>query len=270
VNEAQYTRAYWGQWPADEIYLDAQIRAQQFVKLLCPAPGDTFLDLGGGVGNFANRMCHDFTLSVLCDIARTALRQNTNPGLAKVQGNLLSLPFAEQTFDKILLADVLEHLDATDIPGVLAEVYRVLRPGTGRAVIFTNCRGLRLRPVLLRLRGRVGRGELDWKDLQDGHLNRLANREISTFVAAAGLIIRHKCFFSHVFEPLVTAALDIVRPRHDVASQEGAPDGRERLKRHPAVQQVLRGLTKIMALDLILLGRVPGGGVFLVLERPAC
>jgi hypothetical protein len=81
VNEAQYTRAYWGQWPADEIYLDAQIRAQQFIRLLCPAPGDTFLDLGGGVGNFANRMCHSFTLSVLCDIAPTTLRQNTNPGL---------------------------------------------------------------------------------------------------------------------------------------------------------------------------------------------
>ncbi len=243
VNEAQYTRAYWGQWPVDEIYLDAQIREQQFITLLHPAPDDVFLDLGGGVGNFANRIGHDLTLSVLCDIAPTALKQNTNPALAKVQGNLLSLPFAEQTFDKILLANVLEHLDATDIPGVLAEIYRVLRPGTRRAVIFTNCRGLRLRPMLLRLRGRYGQGVLDWKDLQDGHLNRLSNRELCACVAAAGLTIRHKRFFSHVFEPLVTAALDRIRPRSSAAAQEAMPESRARLKRHPAVQLVLWGLT---------------------------
>ena len=44
-----------------------------------------------------------------------------------LQADLASLPFADHSFDVVLVAHVLEHLSAPD--HVLAELYRVLKPG---------------------------------------------------------------------------------------------------------------------------------------------
>lgn len=266
LNEAQYACGYWGRWPAQELWLDNRIRTHLFSRWLRPRLGDSLLDLGGGAGNFSDALAVGFSRVVLSDIAHDALRQNANPAVGKVQADLLSLPFPAGSFDKILLADVLEHLEAADLPRVLAEVHRISRPGAIVAV-FTNCRGLRLRPMLLHLRGRRGRKELDWKDLRDGHLNRLRDRELSLLIEKAGFRIRRKRFFSHFFEPLVTAALEVARPRF-AGQADGAGTGRDGFRRPQVVRWLLALLTGVMALDLLLLGRVPGGGVFMALERP--
>lgn len=47
------------------------------------------------------------------------------------------LPFEAQSFEGITCFDVLEHIPETNIPGVLAEMKRVLRP-SGRGVIVVN------------------------------------------------------------------------------------------------------------------------------------
>jgi SAM-dependent methyltransferase len=62
-------------------------------------------------------------------------RQNVADGAA--------LPFASDSFDLILLVDVLEHLP--DAAGVANEIMRVLRPG-GRCVVITPARA----PLLFR------------------------------------------------------------------------------------------------------------------------
>ncbi|MGI9282015.1 MAG: class I SAM-dependent methyltransferase [Endozoicomonas sp.] len=43
-----------------------------------------------------------------------------------IQGNALELPFEDNTFDKIICSEVLEHIP--DYQGVLAEIKRVLKP----------------------------------------------------------------------------------------------------------------------------------------------
>ncbi|WP_034833240.1 class I SAM-dependent methyltransferase [Endozoicomonas numazuensis] len=43
-----------------------------------------------------------------------------------IQGNALELPFEDNTFDKIMCSEVLEHIP--DYQGVLAEIKRVLKP----------------------------------------------------------------------------------------------------------------------------------------------
>jgi hypothetical protein len=149
---------------------------------------------------------------------------------------------------------------------VLAELRRVCSPDA-IVVVFTNCRGLRLRPWLLRLSGKTGRGVLDWKDLQDGHRNRFSDRELTALVEQAGFRVRRKLFFSHLFEPLVTHALDLVRSAVRRA-QPPASDGRgvPLPRRTPLERLLLGALTGVMALDLLVFGRLPGGGVFLELE----
>lgn len=265
VNESQYASEYWRPWPTQEVWLDRRIRLHLFTKWLRPVSSESFLDLGGGVGNFANRLSDYFTKTVLVDIVREALRQNGNPRIAKVQADILALPFQANTFHKVLLSDTLEHLKVTDIPSLLAEVQRVIRPD-GVAVIFTSCRGVRLRPILLRVQGRLGRGELDWRDLRDGHLNRLRDRELSELVRAAGFRIRSKRFFSHVFEPLVTAVLEALRRRLGYDSRDGMRDRTRHAKHRLDSRLALATLTIIMALDLVLLGWMPGGGIFMAIE----
>jgi SAM-dependent methyltransferase len=50
-----------------------------------------------------------------------------NPGVRFVCGRLSDLPFPEGFFDKILLSEVLEHLE-DDLAG-LREIHRILKPG---------------------------------------------------------------------------------------------------------------------------------------------
>lgn len=63
------------------------------------------------------------------DAADTALSQARTRGLAVVQGALdhADLPFPTETFDVVMLAEVIEHLVDTD--HVLVEARRVLKPG---------------------------------------------------------------------------------------------------------------------------------------------
>lgn len=57
----------------------------------------------------------------------------SSPHYARAQAE--SLPFADRSFDAVVVALVLEHLD--DLDGVLAEIARVLGPG-GRLALFLN------------------------------------------------------------------------------------------------------------------------------------
>lgn len=59
----------------------------------------------------------DVTLDVLAHV---------NPD---VQATATHLPFGAESFDTVLMDQVLEHVPHDDVPGVLSEVYRVLVPG---------------------------------------------------------------------------------------------------------------------------------------------
>jgi len=102
--------------------------------------GDTVLDLGCGEGRhvisaYAEADVHAVGVDLsLDDLATTRdkfseFEQPDNPaksfGLAS--GSALMLPFADNTFDKVICSEVLEHID--DYAGALREIDRVLRPG---------------------------------------------------------------------------------------------------------------------------------------------
>ncbi|MBM7865829.1 methyltransferase domain-containing protein [Heliobacterium gestii] len=84
------------------------------------------LDIGCGSGR---------TMAELGDLGhiegvepcRPAVEQGRRRGFFVHQGSAERLPFVDETFDALLLLDVLEHLD--DDGAALAEAFRVLRPG---------------------------------------------------------------------------------------------------------------------------------------------
>jgi SAM-dependent methyltransferase len=95
--------------------------------LLAATPGRRVLDAGAGSGTFTNRLAaegFDVTSTDVTDEALEVLR--TRVAGPVLRADATSLPFPEESFDAVVLAEVLEHVE--DDSGALAEAARVLRP----------------------------------------------------------------------------------------------------------------------------------------------
>jgi ubiquinone/menaquinone biosynthesis C-methylase UbiE len=111
-------------------------------------PGDRVLDLGCGFGRHAFEAARRGARVVAVDRGDVELKEVANTfaamidageitGVAAraadaVQGDALALPFATGTFDRVIAAEVLEHID--EDRAALRELARVLRPGGTIAV----------------------------------------------------------------------------------------------------------------------------------------
>lgn len=111
-------------------------------------PGDRLLDLGAGAGRHAFEAIRRGAVVTALDADQAEVKDVTwmmkglsdeDPEVAEsggsgsaLVGNALSLPFPDGTFDRIIAAEVLEHIPG-DRPAI-AELARVLRPGGTMAV----------------------------------------------------------------------------------------------------------------------------------------
>jgi ubiquinone/menaquinone biosynthesis C-methylase UbiE len=114
--------------PGDDFRLGAILRH------LGPIGGRTVLDLGCGKGRFAARLAERGALVVGLDASGAMLRAAQGRGLPVALGSVRRLPIRSRSIDQVLLVEVLEHVAPVDLPEVLAEAFRVLRP-RGRLVI---------------------------------------------------------------------------------------------------------------------------------------
>lgn len=85
------------------------------------------LDVGCGTGKTLSAICQEGLDGVGIDLQGEALFEASQsyPSIKFVQGSATALPFCDHTFDAVILADVLEHIDDQL---ALAEAYRVLKP----------------------------------------------------------------------------------------------------------------------------------------------
>jgi demethylmenaquinone methyltransferase/2-methoxy-6-polyprenyl-1,4-benzoquinol methylase len=100
--------------------------------LLALASGHVLLDAAGGTGRVASLFAASAGRVVVCDASPRMLEQARKKGLETVQAELEALPFADATFDRILLVDAFHHVKDQRI--ALRELLRVLKP-SGRLVI---------------------------------------------------------------------------------------------------------------------------------------
>jgi len=91
------------------------------------APGAILLDAGCGGGLLAPHLVGKGYRHVGVDLRRSGLKQAAARGVLAVGGDVTALPLATATVDVVAAGEILEHV--TDLPGTVAELSRVLKPG---------------------------------------------------------------------------------------------------------------------------------------------
>lgn len=113
-------------------------RAMPFSRLdlmlkMVALPVDGFLlDAGGGTGRVMTALRPYVRTALVADFSPGMLAQAHKKGLSAAQTPAERLPFAADTFERIIMVDALHHV--IDQKRTISELWRVLRPG-GRLVI---------------------------------------------------------------------------------------------------------------------------------------
>jgi SAM-dependent methyltransferase len=160
--------------------------------LLKIEPGDRLLDLGCGGGRHAFEAARRGARVVAVDMDRSELEQVSALFAAMAQAGEITggasgiavnadatcLPFPDGSFDKVIAAEVLEHLPADQL--AMNEIARVLRPGGVAAVTVPAWLPER---VCWRLSD-------DYHNTPGGHVRIFTQRELVTKLARSGLTVK--------------------------------------------------------------------------------
>jgi cyclopropane fatty-acyl-phospholipid synthase-like methyltransferase len=142
-------------------------RLRQAFEFASVAPGMRVLDLGCGRGEVVRHVARLGAESFGVDYARAAVQltqhvmqgQIGRYGLARADAK--HLPFASDSFDRVLMFDVVEHLHPWELDACLREVWRALKP-SGQIVVHTapnRWYDAYAYPVVRTLRTVMGQGE---------------------------------------------------------------------------------------------------------------
>jgi ubiquinone/menaquinone biosynthesis C-methylase UbiE len=149
TSSESYARRFAG--PAGAYFLAVQ--QQTIEAVLEPSAGRTILDVGGGHGQLTAMLLErGWKVTILASDAGCYDRLKTrfdHPELQLVTGNLLNLPFADNSFDFIISVRLISHIEAW--PQLITEFCRVARSAVVidyPSVVSLNA----LTPLLFRLK----------------------------------------------------------------------------------------------------------------------
>lgn len=96
------------------------------------------LEIGGGTGEHLDFINHGYNEYLLTDIRKPSLAKSWagNPKISCIEANAESLPFEDQSFDRIISTCLLHHVERPE--DVLYEILRLLKPD-GQAMIYLTC-----------------------------------------------------------------------------------------------------------------------------------
>ena len=115
------------------VWRAGQERRLEMIRAHVPLEGARLLDVGCGLGMYVRRLraFSDDVHGVDVDAERVAAASQSLPNIRQAPAE--ALPYEADTFDMVLLHEVLEHVD--DDAAAVREAHRVTRPG-GRIVVF--------------------------------------------------------------------------------------------------------------------------------------
>ncbi len=190
--------------------------------LLPIQPGDRLLDMGCGGGRHAFEAARRGARVVALDTDKAELDQVTaifaamaeageipegGSGMA-LAGDATSLPFPDGSFDKVIAAEVLEHLPADQT--AMNEIARILRPGGVAAVTVPAWLPER---VCWRLSD-------DYHNTPGGHIRIFTRKELVTKLTRSGLAVKghHRAHALHSPYWWVKCAVGVRNDDHPLAA----------------------------------------------------
>ena len=189
--------------------------------LLPIQPGERLLDLGCGGGRHAFEAARRGARVVAVDTNRTELDQVTAVFAAMAQageipdsgsgqaisGDATCLPVDDGSFDKVIAAEILEHVPADQI--AMNEIARVLRPGGIAAVTVPAWLPERI----------CWRLSDDYHNNQGGHIRIFTRRELVTKLTRSGLAVsrQHRAHALHSPYWWVKCAVGVHDDQHPLA-----------------------------------------------------
>ncbi|MEC8646981.1 MAG: methyltransferase domain-containing protein [Candidatus Latescibacterota bacterium] len=120
--------------------LTTRFKAAHVLEYLRPSPGDKILDIGCGLGFFLNTLARRGVRGFGMDFSQKSLTlaKGMTSGLF-AQGDAQVLPYRDNSFDKIIFTDVIEHV--FDDRAALQEIVRISKPGAMIALVTPGIRG---------------------------------------------------------------------------------------------------------------------------------
>jgi 2-polyprenyl-3-methyl-5-hydroxy-6-metoxy-1,4-benzoquinol methylase/tetratricopeptide (TPR) repeat protein len=122
-----YSEVYDRYWASTDRIGEMSANLSMVAERLVLTCGITnVLDIGAGEGGLvAELLCRGVDAHGL-DVSQTVVdRCNRRLPGRFTQGSVLQLPYGDESFSTVVSTDCLEHLAPEDIPGALAEIYRV-------------------------------------------------------------------------------------------------------------------------------------------------
>jgi SAM-dependent methyltransferase len=176
-------------------------------------PGDTLLDAGCGEGRHCFGALERGARVLGLDLDWGSLRAAAG-GLrtrgeelgslgAMLQGDAFALPFPDESFDKVICAEVMEHVH--DFRGAARELARVTKPGGRLAITIPTATSEWL---YLRL------GD-DYFESPGGHIRIFAPRQLSLGLASVGLATEGVSFAHGLHTPYWVLRSIVGLPRAD-------------------------------------------------------
>jgi len=219
--------------------LDPLLRSGQVARVL---------EGGAGTGYFAEQFASRYGVAVVTlDLDARAVafcRQRT--GVFPVRGNVVALPFRNESFDLVLLLDVLAHTRPGEDAQVLHQCQRVLRPG---GYLFVRAAAHRV------FRSRHSQFIWEHQRYSARQLRRLAeqaNMRLKRMTYANCLLSPVALVKFRIWEPLTRA-----QPRSGLRPLPWGIEGLARWALHLEAEWIRRGRNLPAGLSLLLLAEKP-------------